>query len=454
MSLSRDLVPHTVDLLVPLPLASLAASLRSGERDLHGFLADLYDRVDGVDSLIHSLVDERGWRERVRRGADALLERYPRPQERPALFGIPAGVKDIIRVDGLPTRAGSRLPPALFDGNEATVVRRLRAAGALIVGKTVTAEFAVFEPGPTRNPHALDRTPGGSSSGSAAAVAAGLVALALGTQTIGSVIRPAAYCGIVGVKPSAGRMSGDGMVPCSPSLDQPGLFTPQVADAALALGVLCPGWTPYRAGPPPVLGVPDGQYLQQASSEGLAAFESQLDTLRQAGYAVRRIPLLPDIEDINARHRSLMFGEMAAVHREWFARYEALYARRTADLIRWGQHQTHEEIEEGWQGRGALRDTIETALRQHGIDILLSPSATGPAPVGIETTGDPVMNLPWTHAGLPVVSLPAGTVDGLPVGLQLVAAHGRDEALLHWAGEMEKIFLPAHAVTSGPVPGR
>lgn len=441
MAMSRGPFPCRADLLAPLPLASLAASLRSGERDLLGFVARLCDRIDTVDPLIHSLVGERGRRERVHREAAALLERYPRPEERPALFGIPVGVKDIIRVEALPTRAGSRLPAALFAGSEASAVEQLRAAGALIAGKTVTAEFAVFEPGPTRNPYALDRTPGGSSSGSAAAVAAGLAALALGTQTIGSIIRPAAYCGVVGVKPSAGRMPGDGIVPCSPSLDQPGFLTQDVAGAALAASVLCACWMPDGGATQPVLGIPDGPYLAQASPAGLAAFEAQVAALRHAGYRVLRIPLFPDIEWINARHRALMFGEMAEVHAAWFAEYEDLYAERTADLIRFGQEQTPEEIDEGRRGRAALQETIEAALWRHGIDLLLSPSATGPAPEGIGSTGDPIMNLPWTHAGLPVVSLPAGTVAGLPVGLQFAAAHGRDEALLQWAGELER-YLP------------
>ena len=152
---------------------------------------------------------------------------------------MPVGVKDIFHAAGFETRAGSQLPPELLTGPEADAVGRLRAAGCLILGKTVTTEFAYYEPEPTRNPHNLAHTPGGSSSGSAAAVAAGLAPLALGTQTIGSVIRPAAFCGIVGFKPSYGRISPEGLIFFSPSLDHVGLFTQDVAGMSLAAAVLC-----------------------------------------------------------------------------------------------------------------------------------------------------------------------------------------------------------------------
>src|SRR5690606_5512129 len=211
--------------------------------------------------------------------------------------------------------------------------RQLRAAGMLVLGRTVTTEFAYFEPGPTRNPHNLAHTPGGSSSGSAAAVAAGLCPLAIGTQTIGSIVRPAAFCGVVGFKPTFGRVSSDGVVLISPSLDHVGLFAADSASIRLAAPVICDGWRETSQGRPPVIGVPDGPYLDQTTPEARRAFEDQLARLRAAGFAIRRLPMFEDLEQLVETHTRLMAGEMARRHQEWFARYESRYRPRTAAFI-------------------------------------------------------------------------------------------------------------------------
>src|SRR2546428_11304423 len=257
-------------LISSAPLAPTAAALRSGQLDLLTYIDEMCNRIDAAEPLIHALLPEPGRRQRLLSEAEVLQKRFPDPASRPPLYGILLGVKDIFHVDGFPTRAGSQLPAELFAGPEAACVTLLRNAGALILGKTISAEFAWIEPGPTHNPRNLDHTPGGSSSGSAAAVAAGFCPLALGTQTIGSVIRPAAFCGIVGFKPSYGRISTDGMVFFSPSLDTVGFFTQGVAGIALVAPFLCKDWKPAVLETLPVLGVPDGPYLEQASTEALA----------------------------------------------------------------------------------------------------------------------------------------------------------------------------------------
>jgi Asp-tRNA(Asn)/Glu-tRNA(Gln) amidotransferase A subunit family amidase len=178
-----------------MSLATLLSDLKQDDRALWAYLDKLETRLATVEPHVHAFVPEVGRFERLRREAQALLVRYPDPTERPPLFGLLLGVKDIFHVDGLPTQAGSQLPLDVLAGEESAVVTAMRQAGALVLGKTVTAEFAYFAPGPTRNPHNLAHTPGGSSSGSAAAVAANLCPVALGTQTIGSVNRPAAFCG-------------------------------------------------------------------------------------------------------------------------------------------------------------------------------------------------------------------------------------------------------------------
>ena len=195
------------------PILTLVNALRSGELSLLDYLDELEARFKKLEPSIHAFVPEDNRFDRLRRDARALVDRYPKPLSRPPLFGLPFGIKDIFRVEGFDTRAGSNLPPETFAGREARAVTILKSAGALILGKAVTTEFAYFGPGPSRNPHNLDHSPGGSSSGSAAAVAAGLCPIATGTQTIGSIVRPASFCGIVGFKPSYERISRSGVIP-------------------------------------------------------------------------------------------------------------------------------------------------------------------------------------------------------------------------------------------------
>ncbi|MXR43329.1 amidase [Halobaculum sp. WSA2] len=429
-------------------LAPLAAAFRTGERDPTAYANTLRDRIEARDPEIHAWVDgaiSRAW---LTAETEALLERHPRSDsesdagdgaDRPPLFGVPVGVKDIFHVDGLPTRAGSDLPPEVLAGQEATAVRRLRAAGATVAGKTHTTEFAYFSPPPTRNPHDLDHTPGGSSSGSAAAVASGTAPLALGTQTVGSIVRPAAFCGVVGFKPTRGRLPTDGVIPLSRSVDHVGTFTRDVAGAALAASVLLDGWDEQRAGErtePPTLGVPTGPYLDQPSEVGREAFERALDSLANAGYELVRVEAFPDIDDVNDRHDTLVAAEAALAHGEWYGRYGDRYADATRELIEDGLSTPVSALVRGRRGRDALRDSLAETADDHGIDAWIAPAAPGPAPEGIDDTGDPAMNLPWTHAGLPTIGLPAGDVDGLPVGVQVAAEFDADERLLAWADEI------------------
>ena len=429
-------------MIVSTPLAPFAAALGEGRIELRAFVEELCDRIEDVEPALQALVPEQDRRGRLRAEVAALGARYPDPGTRPPLYGVPVGVKDIFRVDGFPTRAGSALPPELFAGPEAACVAALRGAGALIAGKTVTAEFAFIEPGPTRNPHNLEHTPGGSSSGSAAAVAAGMCLLALGTQTVGSVIRPAAFCGIVGFKPTYGRIPTAGLIFAAPSLDTIGLFTQDVAGMELAAAVVCDGWRPVEMTDMPVVGVPDGPYLRQASAEALAAFEVELARLAGAGIEIRRVPALRDIDEITSRHHRLVSAEMARTHAAWFAEHAPLYRPRTAETLLEGQRVPEAEQEQARLGRATLRDELHRLMECEGVDVLVSPAAPGPAPHGIGSTGNSAMNLPWTHAGLPSVTFPAGrAANGLPLGMQCVAAAGADERLLAWARQLQRSDL-------------
>lgn len=403
-------------------------------------LKALEARFETINAQIQAFLPEKDRFARLRREATELEARFPNPAERPPLYGVPVGVKDIFHVAGMPTQAGSRLPADLLTGPEAECVTQLKAAGALVLGKTVTTEFAYFAPGPTRNPHNLAHTPGGSSSGSAAAVAAGLCPLAVGTQTIGSILRPAAFCGVVGFKPSFGRISSAGVIPFSTSLDHIGFFAQDVADATLAAAVLYQGWNEAggdeAAQKPPVLGVPLGSYLQKASPEGLAHFETVQQKLQQAGFELRPVELMANFEEVAAAHQALAAAEAASVHREWYANFSGLYHPKTAALIERGQQVSAELIERYRAGREQLRQELTAVMAEQGIAAWISPAAVGTAPASLESTGDPIMNLPWTYAGLPAISLPSGRLNGLPLGLQIVAAWYQDEKLLAWAQQI------------------
>ncbi|MER7850166.1 amidase [Kitasatospora sp. NPDC096077] len=440
-------------LVRPRSLTAEAAGLRSGAPGLSEYVDRLCALVERVDPLLHAFVPEPGRHRRLRARARELTARYPEPTGRPPLYGVAVGVKDIVHVDGLPTHGGSALPPGVLAGPQAAVVDRLLAAGALVAGKTVTAEFAASAPGPTRNPHRPGHTPGGSSSGSAAAVAAGLVPLAIGTQTVGSVIRPAAYCGVVGFRPTYGRIPVAGVIPNAPSFDTLGVFTADLAGAALAASLLCDDWRSAGdagvdgggdgagAGSAPVCGVPDGPYLERAEPAARRAFEEQLTRLERAGVTVRRVPLFPDFAEVTRQLQTINRFELARSHADWFARFGGLYRPETVASIRVGQGVAAEDRASALQFRERLRERVAAAAGAAGVDLWLAPSATGGAPEGLHGTGDAVMSLPWSFLGLPALSLPAGrTPDGLPLGLQLVGAAGEDERLLARAASVERVL--------------
>lgn len=427
----------------PFPLAASTAELINDEESLLRHIHTICDRIDRADPQVRAFIPEHYRRERLIEEAVDLIGHYPETATRPPLFGALVGVKDIFRVDGFHTRAGSELPKELFDGEEAAVVTRLRKAGALVAGKTVTTEFAYFQPGPTRNPHNLNHTPGGSSSGSAAGVAAGFFPLALGTQTIGSTIRPAAFCGIIGFKPSYDRISTEGLLYFSKSLDHVGLFTQDIQGMALAASVLCDGWDSAVAQPDrsPVLAVPEGDYLRKAWPEGLDSFWENLSKLEKAGAQIIPTPFLEEFDDLDEQHRRMMAAEAWQVHQQWYVDYAHLYSQHMQDIFYTGRRVEATELEEARNARFALRQTISETLDGAGADLWVAPPALGPAPEGIHATGNPAMNLPWTNAGVPSLNLPVErTRSALPMGMQLIGRFGEDEKLLIWAEKIEKMM--------------
>lgn len=424
-------------------LVELANGLRSGQRPLLSFIDELEIYFKQREPKVLAFLPESERFERLRSDAERLLRQYPNVAKRPPLFGIPIGVKDIFHTEGFTTRAGSTLPSDLLQGEEAQSVRQLKAAGALILGKTVTTEFAYFAPGPTRNPYNELHTPGGSSSGSAAAVGARLCPLTLGTQTIGSINRPAAFCGAVGYKPSYDRISRAGVIPLAESVDHVGLFAPECAGIERVAEVLCNLWQGGVVRRKPVFGVPEGPYLDHASDEGRRHFRQLCRRLHDAGYAVKSVMAMTDFPKIYEAHQTLVAAEAARYHARWRDAHGVHYHPKTAELLERGAAVTDRQLQKARRSCQILRESLTQLMQKHAIDLWLSPPAPGEAPAGLESTGNPVMNLPWTHAGLPTLTLPAGrSQNNLPLGIQLTGRWFDDEALLGWGGLLETVVTP------------
>jgi Asp-tRNA(Asn)/Glu-tRNA(Gln) amidotransferase A subunit family amidase len=410
---------------------AILEGFRNQDLGLMEYIDQLEAHFNHVEPRVLAFVPEKGRFDRLRADAKALLAKNPDPENYPPLFGLIVGVKDIFHVKGFVTRAGSQLPAEVIQGEEAEVVTRIKELGALILGKTVTTEFAYFAPGPTRNPHNPEHTPGGSSSGSAAAVAAGLAMLTFGTQTIGSISRPASFCGVVGYKPSFDRLPKTGVIPLSHSLDHVGIFAPDLATVKLFSEYLLPEYQlPEKQDHSLVLAVPDGSYLTKAEPEMQKHFEKLVARLKERGVDVKRLPVMEDIAEVIERHSLITAAEAAINHAEWFANYAEKYHPKTRELILDGQKANVEKLDEAKLGSEKLRGELSGVMEIEGVDLWISPSAPGAAPKGLNSTGNPVMNLPWTHAGLPTLSIPAGiNSNGLPLGLQVAAGWYEDEIL-------------------------
>ena len=412
-------------------LSEVISQLRKQEITPEHLIDELCDKLDKWDSKIHAFLPEPNRRGRLQQDLKKLYHKFPDPNKRPILFGIPIGIKDIFHVDGFETKAGSNVPSEILQGKESVAVTKLKQAGVLIMGKTVTTEFAYFHPGATCNPHNFDHTPGGSSSGSAAAVAAGFCPLALGTQTIGSISRPASFCGIIGFKPSFGRISTAGVIPFSCSADHIGFFTQDLKGSKIIASILCDNWNTDipEINRKPVLGIPEGKYLQQASPEILSNFWKIVEKLKQKGFNIKIIPTLDNINEVNDKHKLMNAAEFADVHKNWFDEFEDKYHQASVDLMEKGRNIPIKVLNSAIKGRTQLREELEQLQKKNGIDLWISPSSVTTAPHSLDSTGDPAMNLPWTYAGVPTISIPFGLSGKLPFGTQFTGNFNEDEVL-------------------------
>jgi Asp-tRNA(Asn)/Glu-tRNA(Gln) amidotransferase A subunit family amidase len=252
------------------------------------------------------------------------------------------------------------------------------------------------------------------------------------------VLRPAAFCGVVGFKPSYGRVSTEGMVPYSPSVDTVGWFTQDVSGASLAASVILDTWSDLPASTRPlVVGVPEGPYLDQLPAATRAAFNAMIARLVSHDVKVKSVFLFNDIKAVNLNHHYIGTAEFGDVRAGQFARYGGLFRAGSAALFDKAQLVTPEERAAGLASCKALRENLHAAMDAEGVDVWASTAALGPAPLGLGATGDPIMNLPWTHAGVPAITIPAGTLEGMPIGLQLAGRFGADEQLLAAAALFE-----------------
>lgn len=416
-----------------------AAQIRAGALSPVELVESCLERVRALDGRLAAWahVDEPGARAAARE-----LEREAKAGRlRGPLHGVPLGAKDIFHVAGMPTTAGARPFAHSRPTADAASVALLRAAGAIVLGKTHTTQFAYRDPAPTKNPWKEGHTPGGSSAGSAAAVAARMVPLALGSQTVGSVLRPAAYCGVVGVKPTHGLVPVAGVIPLAWSLDHVGVLGRSVADAALALGVLARrNWAPEPARAPRLALAPE--LLSRAAPEVADHVQAVARAFARAGASVAEVKLPASFGEIHAAGVVVLEAEAAAYHARDFARHARDYGPEIRRGIEEGLGISATAYLAANRLRLAFRDEVMPLLAAH--DALLSPTAPAPAP-DLSTTGDAWHCAPWSYAGVPSVSLPSGLASsGLPLALQLVQAAGAEARLLAVAAWCERELAFTH----------
>lgn len=435
-----------------LTIAEAAEQLRTGQLSPVDLVRSCVDRIGQLEPQLQAWVtiDAEGAVSAAQQCAEAIRHGHYRGP----LHGIPIGLKDIFFTAGMKTTMGSPIYADFVPDYDATSVQRLKDAGAIVLGKVQTTEFAVLNPSPTHNPWHLEHTPGGSSSGSAAAVAARMCPGALGSQTYGSTIRPAAYCGCVGLKPSYGRVSTYGVYPVAWSMDHVGIFARTVTDAALLLNVLAgddphdPACVPlpvpdYRQAltdpQPPRLGLVREFFLERADEETRQHVEAVAEQLARAGAQVEEVHMPASFAGALEAGFQMLFAEAAASHRQVYAEHKARYSQSMQDVIEKGRHLSAVDYVELRRHQQRFRSDLDAVCQT--VDAVLIPSTPAPAPHGLSTTGDPTFNGPASFTGLPSLGIPSGlSSKGLPFGTQLMASVFAEEKLLQVGRWCEQVL--------------
>ncbi|WP_241503882.1 amidase [Ferruginivarius sediminum] len=427
-----------------LTATEMVRRIREGEITAAEVVEACLARIDADEERVQAW--EVIARDHARKQAEIADRARKRGAPLGSLHGVPVGIKDIFDTFDMPTQNGTPLHKDRQPRKDAAAVERLREAGAIILGKTVTTELAVYHPGKTRNPHNPAHTPGGSSSGSAAAVAAGMVPLALGTQTNGSVIRPASFCGVFGYKPSFGSISRRGCLMQSPSLDHPGVFAGTLEDAALMAESLMAydaedGAMRMRARPalrqaavdtppvPPMLAFCKTPVWDQADADTQAAFAELVEVL---GDDVNELELPQSFNSVHEMHRVVMESDLARNFAREYERGRDQLSAKLVEMIERGQQERAVDYARAIDGARILNNVADGIFSD--FDAIVTPATPGEAPHGLDATGNPTFCTIWTYTGMPAVSIPLFTgSNGLPIGVQLVAAHGDDARLMRTA---------------------
>ena len=424
---------------IDMTAVALRQALARGELSAEAVARAALERIAEREPQIHA------WQHLDVEGALAAARALDARGLPGLLGGVPLGVKDIIATADLPTRYGSPIYEGFRPAADAHCVAAARAAGAVVMGKTVTTEFAYFQPGPTANPHNPAHTPGGSSSGSAAAVAAGMVPIAFGTQTAGSLIRPASYCGVFALKPGFGVASLDGIKPFSPSLDTLGWLARSAEDLELMRCAM--SGTPFEPLQPPApdtlrLGVCRTHEWPAADAGGVAVFEQAVRLAGAAGAGRRDIALPAAAAGLLNAQKTVMAYEAARkLDVEWRL-YPQQLSAALHGLLQSGRDCSEADYRQALAQAGEGRRTLGTLMQ--GLDALLVPAAPGEAPAGLAATGDPVFSRVWTLLGLPCVNVPGlHGPQGLPIGVQLVGHPQRERELLAAAASLHPILANA-----------
>ncbi len=418
----------------PMGLLEAARAFSNGTLDRKEYIDACTKRADEVDPWL------KAFTYRVPSEKLSIADEGP-------LAGIPVGVKDIIATAGILTTNGSKIYADNVPDTDAEVVSRIKKLGGTIFAKTVTTEFAWRSPGPTVNPWNPEHTPGGSSSGSAASVAAGIVPLALGTQTLGSVVRPGAFCGVVGFKPTFGSIPLGGVHPLAQSLDHVGYFTRSIDDAAYAFGLLSDVGVEASeiddlangidTGVRPKIAVLTPSFAGDMSDEQKAAFENAIEALRTAGAHVEPIDLPASYWEGVKVCEMILAAEAAAIHAENVERYVDKTSPQLKDLVAQGAAISAPKYIAALRMQTELREQLPKYLS--GFDAALTVPATGEAPKGLTYTGDTHFCALWTLLGVPALSMPvARSANGLPLAIQLVGGFGEDQHLLQTAKWVEQ----------------
>jgi len=422
-------------------LKATVQALSDGSLTARAYCESCLARIRSSEGRLRAWValdDERALTLAAGRDAERTQGGHPGP-----LHGVPVGLKDVYDTDDLPTEMGSPAFVGNQPGKNAELVERILAAGGYALGKTATTEFAYMHPAETRNPWNTRHTPGGSSSGSAAAVAAGHVPVAVGTQTNGSVIRPAAFCGVVGFKPSLDSLPIQGALPFAESLDQVGVFARAVADAAYFAASLAESgrFAPEIEGlsrPPKIAVLP--RFPWNAAEPGAARhLQASLKRLADAGTELKTVALPDDFDEAHRVHRTIMLYEGAREHATRQATYRRVMSAVLNAAIDEGLAMSHDEYRGALVKRAALAELALDLFED--CDALASLPAPGAAPARLDVTGDPSFCTLWTLLGFPALALPTGLSDGgLPYGMQLAGPAGGDDRLLRVASWCEAVI--------------